>query len=770
MIVEVSVRVPKSGGSPFTTFRDRLFAGLDFLHLHGEDSTIAFLPKLTTDSSAKPPLLSTADFPMVQCTMKRHYFSFQSAFAFSTVNNERGRRIIFSTRMGFNTDPDLFLDEMVGDLEERHCSFKRKTQQAMDVENAVVLWGAPQFMCPRDAKVIIDGRLIPLEKEMMQEDPQCFPAATHNRPWPEYELVLEQPADFDRTAPGEKYVPKPPRRRAVHIKCAKDDVHRLTVLVAAAKSKRVWLDEFGKCYPSEIMTRKMWEEDEDGYGNVINSHMAAMYSYAKAYVPGLLRARDDVKVTCLPDASGQVATHTISIRSILMDVELGGKKVFQCVLRSDGNRRYQVYYKASCPITSIFVKEYLRCPAAQVYYYLLKRGVRRTDADTVVKKAFSHDQLTLVKTAKYNKATKLAQVSIAEEDMDIVMATQQSDSFIDKLAHLSEAEKAAWKAKQTALLKDATKSDPAAYDFDKGQDVTSIHAGIQHPQLGSGASIGASQYSVVTEKAPAGLELEDEEEETVEDTSHGVRVQFAVERDDGTEDNVLRLPGDTGTQHVETAIVLSDEEEGEDEEMEDMAEDDDDEEDEEDEDGDDENSEIERTLAFLLWTEAPDDLTTIDFLLDQLELELFEYEEFVESAPGMAARITDTMRKALHQEAADAHSSLFDYVNSLRTSLYRTHGKGDEGDDDANYDDTEDAENPSFTLHDGGEDIEQDTTLRLPGQSDGQEQTYTGSDSTGLPQGSGSITQVGGFLTSSSADESAAGADTVTAQPGGIPE
>jgi hypothetical protein len=118
MIMEVSVRVPKSGGSPFNTFRDRLFAGLDFLHLHGEDHSIAFLPKFSNDSKDKAPMLAAADFPSVQCTMKRHYFSFQSPFAFSTVNNEKGRRITFSTRMGFNTDPKLFLDEMSGDLDE----------------------------------------------------------------------------------------------------------------------------------------------------------------------------------------------------------------------------------------------------------------------------------------------------------------------------------------------------------------------------------------------------------------------------------------------------------------------------------------------------------------------------------------------------------------------------------------------------------------------------------------------------------------------------
>ena len=180
MIVECWVRVPKGSGSPFPTFRDHLFGGLGFLHLHGEDPTIAFLPKDTNDSRNKPPMLISADFPLVQCNAKHHYLSVDSAFAFSTVNNKKGRHISFSVRMGFNTAPDLFLAEMASDLEERNVSFKRKAQQAMDVDNAVVLWGAPQFMCPRDGKAIIDSYLIPLEKEMMKEDPQSFPAAVHN--------------------------------------------------------------------------------------------------------------------------------------------------------------------------------------------------------------------------------------------------------------------------------------------------------------------------------------------------------------------------------------------------------------------------------------------------------------------------------------------------------------------------------------------------------------------------------------------------------------
>ena len=89
--------------------------------------------------------------------------------------------------------------------------------------------------------------------------------------------------------------------------------------------------------------------------------------------------------------------------------------------------------------------------------------------------------------------------------------------------------------------------------------------------------------------------------------------------------------------------------------------------------------------------------------------------------------------------------------------------------DVVDMDDTEEAEDPSFALRDDEVEEERDNTLRLPGQSSGHEQSNFASDSTGLPQGSGSITQLGGSIIPSLADKSAAGAEAVTALPGGFP-
>ena len=639
MIMEVGVRVPK-GGVPFKIFRDRLFAGLEFLHKYGEDPTIAFLPKQDDKSKGKPPLLAASDFPQVQCHMRLYYFSFPNTYSFSEVKNDKGRRIVFSTLMGFNTNPEHYLAEMAGDLDEIHCSFTRKTQQAMEVENAAVFWGAPQYMCKADMKLIADSYLKPLELEMMKEDPYSFPAAIHAQPWPEYAFVLEQPVSFERQAPGE-WKPFPPLRRAIHLQCAAADTDRLTRLISVAKSKTIWLNEFGKCFPSEVSTRAMVEADSKNYSSVLNSHMAAIYSYGASYVPGLLRAREKITVECLPDAKGRIKSHTLSAKDLLQEIEFNGKKVFQCVLRSDGNRRYQVYYKGKDPLTCAFVREFLKCPAAQAYFFLLKRGVKKNEADKFVRKCFDHTQLSKIKHASYNRTTKLAVVKLDEGEMDIVTAAREDD-FIDEFGHLDPEEIKATKKKLSMF---EGLGDPALYDFDNGQDVTSIHGGRANgPQTRGGISIGDTKYSLYTSDTAGDMDDDGEKDDDVEFVQ--TTVTFAQVGEDGVEKETLDLPAFDNTEDTEGISANDDS--------------------------------IYHTLAFMLWLAAPNDLRLLEQLLDQLEAEQVGDMDGVEITAELATMLTEGMRTALVHEAAAESKSTLEYIDELRKSLHATYGKSAE--------------------------------------------------------------------------------------------
>ena len=666
-------------------------------------------------------MLAAADFPHVQCHMRLHYFSFPNTYSFTEVRNEKGRRIVFSTLMGFNADPDHYLAEMAGDLEELHCSFTRKAQQAMEVENVAVFWGAPQYACKTDMKAIADSYLIPLEIEMMKEDPYSFPASLHARPFPNYAFVLEQPVSYERHAPGE-WKPFPPLRRAVHLQCAAVDADRLTRLIAVAKSKTVWLDEFGKCFPSEIATRAMVEADSENYSSVLNSHMAAIYSYGASYVPGLLRAREKIKVACLPDVNGRIKYHTLSVKDLLQEVEFNGKKVFQCVLRSDGNRCYQVYYKGKDHATCAFVGAFLKCPAAQAYFFLLKRGVKKSEADAFVRKCFDHAQLSKIKHASYNRTTKLAVVKLDDSEMDIVTAAREDD-FIDEFGHLDPEE---LKAKKKKLSMFEGLGDPALYDFENGQDVTSIHGG-RGKQKGTGISIGGTKYSLYTADTAGDLDDGDEEDEV--EIVQGT-VTFAQVGEDGVEKDTLDLPHFDDTEDADGHSAPEDS--------------------------------IVNTLAFMLWMAAPKDLRLLERLLDQLEAEQVGDMEGVEITPEIAAMITDEMRTALAEEAATESKSTLEYIEDLRKSLHATYGKPAEdmeNEEDGGFDAAvRNAETASLTSLSELPDLDKDLDELLA------------ADPNSFPQGSTSkATDVGTVVTTHSTSVDAEGHGAGTSQTGGVP-
>jgi hypothetical protein len=536
--------------------------------------------------------------------------------------------------MGFNIDPASYLSEMMGDLDERHCLFEIKSIQALELENAVVFWGAPQHMCKKDAMQIIDKHLQAVETEMMLLDPNQFPADVHEQPWPKYSLVLEQPVSFNKFKSG-AWVPHPPERAAIHLKCIKSDTARFVKLVAVAKTKRIWLDEFGKCFPSEVVTQDAVEADTEAYDSIINGHMAVMHSYGKLYVPGLLKARSYFPVEKLPNAAGEIINHSICVRDILQDIEFGGKKVFQCVLRSDGNSRYQVYFKARCPATTSYVREFLKCPAAQITCYLTKRGVTKKSATAFAKKCFDHNQLLKVAHAKYNNTLKLAYVKSEEVDMDIGMAAREDD-FIDRFGHLTEQQIAEEMAKE-----DPGNFDPALYDFDGGQSVTSIHPGAAGPQQGSGISIGKSLYSLASEAADD-FQIEDTAE-TEQWPNSGNMVSFATMHEDGTESPGLLLP-DRADRTDDPSSSDSD------------------------------HNEDSGTAAYALWIAAGEDPITVEKILDQLEAEISCGMDGVEIESDVTSLITDDIRVRLRLDAQSAEESELRYIDQLRSALQEKFG------------------------------------------------------------------------------------------------
>lgn len=101
--------------------------------------------------------------------------------------------------------------------------------------------------------------------------------------------------------------------------------------------------------------------------------------------------------------------------------------------------------------------------------------------------------------------------------MDIDVAARDG-GFINEFAHMTPDQMKSRKVEKSLVLDG---HDPAAYNFEKGQDVTSIHGGNAGPKLGLGASIGASQYSIVTIAKDRDKQLDEDEEDNAQEGTNG---------------------------------------------------------------------------------------------------------------------------------------------------------------------------------------------------------------------------------------------------------
>ena len=121
-----------------------------------------------------------------------------------------------------------------------------------------------------------------------------------------------------------------------------------------------------------------------------------------------------------------------------------------------------------------------------------------------------------------------------------------------------------------------------------------------------------------------------------------------MERVDGTIDNVLRLPENYRQQH-DIDKDAEESHDGSDIHMQDIIDVD------ADVDNEEEDDDIEQSLVYMICLAAPDDLLTMDTMLDQLEAE--QFDRMSETAPGLRDRITDEMRSSLIIEAQEAKMS-----------------------------------------------------------------------------------------------------------------
>lgn len=664
IVVEISANIPKTD-KVYPILREKILAGLTFIH-NMADPSAAFLPKPGSDRII--PIYDDASFPF---TTGMNFFVYPNDYSLFPIKNDN-RWIRLSVNMGFNKDPKTFLHVMKIDLMALGATFEVKLEQSLNTCSNIVFLGAPQFINKSYAKEVMDMYLIPLEREMMELDPTTYPESIHNLPWPSYSMVIEQPGGLFEAVPrGMKRTPPPRERRTLQMVCAEEDYDRLAALVKAAKRKGIWTAEFGngQCFPVEVPEADSAKLAKDNYKIMVETHSSSQLGAGHATFSGIKDDRVEMMIERGPDLKGSRPPVQITLRNVLRRMQFKGYPLWVCLIRTDKKQGFDIVYDGQCPITTSYVSEFLKCPAAQVMFWLLKRGFDKEQVEAFLMATFNLEQLTLCTQARYNASIKLAQVSTSEDDMDIFTASQRKGSKINPDLGLTPERSSI----RQAQLK-ATVCNLGKFDFSKPQDLRTVGGNASIGQWSVDASLGKSIYQVGGEadegEEEDGDDGEDEEDEEDEESDDEVQivegntddeegrtrqVQFSMDLPGGRTTDTLVLPDSRSV-----APLLLPSLQGTSEDMVDMQ--------GVETEGADTPSGI---FADALWNLAPENYKVLYVVLDQLDLEIRTCRNMplpvIHISDAVKALITDSLWEKLVNGAGEL--DFLDFVDNIRAML-----------------------------------------------------------------------------------------------------
>lgn len=476
-VIILSVKI-KNPTDTLASFIEQLCNVLDFFHEH-VDATTAFLPKIT--DPAHPPITNQQSFPTVQFVLYRHYFDCKNPFAFGNTVAGKIKMIKVSATLGMMEDPKPILDAVRGDLNTFDVFINYKPLQELDTVNRILFLGAPQNANKKEFEETAYQILSDVERGLRNSDPDTYPYSVHGGEFPRFAIVSEQPGGmpYDEQTGKDKQRTGPPKaQRTIQMQCSTKDYDRIATVVFAAKEQKKWIKAFGlSCHPAETPSNDSTEGERQRFVQMVEAHVSVQLSFSIVPISGLRYADRQIQLRKLPDADNRPQPSvSLSIKDILFDMKFQGKRLWSCILKGD-NGRYQGYFPGGDAILTAYVQAFLTCPAAQVYYYLLKRGFMKRDIDSLIRTTFNFEQQGIIAETKYNRHTRLAYIKARkDEHTDIIQFVNAADSGVDPTAGLSESQKKLRQAQQEAIVGPLKAGDVNYYNFDEGQSITTIHS------------------------------------------------------------------------------------------------------------------------------------------------------------------------------------------------------------------------------------------------------------------------------------------------------
>jgi hypothetical protein len=198
-----------------------------------------------------------------------------------------------------------------------------------------------------------------------------------------------------------------------------------------------------------------------------------------ATIPGIVTATRKFTVCLTPDKNGQQQAPTEkTLMEILQLMEIEGKKVWLCVNRESSNRIHMGCFLIVVDEIKTYVAAFIRCPAAQVYYWLKCKGCLGKDVNHLICKCFTVDQQQKVTKSKYIEEKGFAVMKDSDEN-NIINVANNSGLF-DMSLGLSEKEQCKRMSKtnynESAItFGEAKAGSMEAYNFLSEASITTLH-------------------------------------------------------------------------------------------------------------------------------------------------------------------------------------------------------------------------------------------------------------------------------------------------------
>ena len=168
------------------------------------------------------------------------------------------------------------------------------------------------------------------------------------------------------------------------------------------------------------------EEKKRKYLQMLSVHCSIQMSSGSAIIPGIIDLNTEYALERLPDAEGERCPTRQSVKNILVLMTIGegvGKKnIFTCIVEG-GNGTVFGYFSSVDPEIKEQIPKIRSTIAAQMYFFLIKRGCKADSIKKMFKKTFTIDQNISVSASKYSKTEGIAKVREEEGD-DIIRAAE----------------------------------------------------------------------------------------------------------------------------------------------------------------------------------------------------------------------------------------------------------------------------------------------------------------------------------------------------------